>query len=216
MNFLPLDILFLVFSYLLPRERIRYKIVSKNFYTIYLKHLLSRNNLDSNKYILYRRSNIPNAENLLYNITQPNSENSLYNITRTDDKYIFLRTKRSKKEIKVKKLFNKYGVVYFKFQNNFIYVYEKEHVKEIEKETCQKCKKFDFYNICGIFNRNCTIEDCKKVKYYNRKLKDIFDKDSKIDLNNFCEHIFCHHCTIKLSFLYNVKSKKYFQKLFIY
>ena len=109
-----------------------------------------------------------------------------------------MRTKRSKKEIKVKKLFNKYGVVYFKFQNNFIYVYEKEYVKEIEKETCQKCKKFDFYNTCSIFNRNCTIEDCKKVKYYNGKLKDIFDKDSKIDLNNFCQHIFCHHYTIKL------------------
>src|SRR5438046_902353 len=106
---LPLDILFLVFSYLLPRERIRCKIVSKNFYTIYLKHLLSRNNLNSNKYILYQRSKfVPNAETLLYNITQPNSENSLYNITRTDDKYIFLRTKRSKKETKVKKLFNKY------------------------------------------------------------------------------------------------------------
>src|SRR5207253_2265678 len=82
--YLPFDILFYIFSFLSPQERFKIKTVSKSFHNIYLKHVLQRNNPNSNKYILYRRSKNIKSDNLIYEIVK------------TDNKYIYLKTKRSK------------------------------------------------------------------------------------------------------------------------
>src|SRR5437868_12306741 len=108
---LPFDIFFYIFNYLFHQERIKIKTVSKSFYNVYLKYLLSKNNLDLNKYIFYRTTN---------------SNNIIYDIARSDDKYIYLKTKRSKNEIRVKKLFNKHDVIYCKYNNNYLYIYRKK------------------------------------------------------------------------------------------
>src|SRR5437868_15488215 len=120
MNNLPFDILFYIFEFLFPQERIKIKTVSKTFYDVYLKHLLSKNNLNPNKYIFYRTTT---------------SNNIIYNIVHSDEKFIHLRPlKRSKKETKVKKLFNKHGVIYCKFIRDYLYVYEKEHKEKIGRD----------------------------------------------------------------------------------
>jgi hypothetical protein len=199
---LPFDILFYIFSFLYPRERIKVKTVSKSFYNVYLKHVLQRNNLDSNKYILYRRNKNMKSDNLIYDII------------RTDDKYIYLRSKRSKKENKIKKLFNKHGTIYCKFQNNYLYIYEKKYIKDIEKDICEKCNFLQFYKDCGILNKVCPFKNCKKLKVY-KELKDVFNDKSIKNFNNYCEHRLCQWCALKLSIQFNVKSNIYIQKLFI-
>ena len=200
--YLPFDILFYIFSFLSPQERFKIKTVSKSFHNIYLKHVLQRNNLNPNKYILYRRSKNIKSDNLIYDIV------------RTDNKYIYLKTKRSKKETKVKKLFNKYGTIYCKFQNNYLYIHEKKYIKNIEKDTCKYCKEFQFLKDCGIFNKICNFKNCKKLKVY-KELKDIFNDKSTKNFDNYCEHKLCQWCALKFSIRLNVKNNKYTQKLFI-
>ncbi|CAG8625842.1 4323_t:CDS:1 [Scutellospora calospora] len=174
---LPLDILFEIFGLLSPKERFKIKTVSKSFYKIHLKHVLQRNNLDPNKYILYRRSKNIKSDNLIYNIV------------RTDINYIYLKTKRTKKETKVKKLYNKYGVIYCKFQNNYLYIHEKEYIKNIEKDNYEKCKELYFLKDCSFFKEVCPFKNCKKLKVY-KKLKNIDNKLTK-NFDNYCEHRLC-------------------------
>ena len=199
---LPFDILFYIFSYLHPRERIKLKTVSKPFYNSYLKHVLQRNNLDPNKYILYRRS------------VNVKSDNLIYDIVRTDNKHIFIKTKRSKKETRVKKLFNKHGTIYCRFQNNYLYIHKKKYIKNIEKDTCEYCKEFHFLKDCSIFKEVCPFKNCKKLKVY-KEFKDIFNDKSTKNFDNYCEHKLCQWCALKFSIRLNVKSNKYIQKLFI-
>jgi hypothetical protein len=199
--------LFYIFLFLLPRTRTKCKLVSRDFYQVYLKYLQSRNNLDPNKYILYRKNKVIGAADVL-----------TYEIVRTHDNHIYLKpTKWSKKETKVKKLFNKHNVVYFKFHNNFLYVYKKEYLKEIGKDICHNCGKNRLYNYCGIYVKVCKFKDCKREKFYcNRNLRNIDSKEIVKDFNEFCEHKLCYVCTLKVSIQYNVKRNNYVHKLLIY
>jgi hypothetical protein len=206
MNKLPFDVLFSVFGFLLPRERIKIKYTSNTFYNVYLKHLQSRNNLNKDKFILYRR----NDRSILY------KDNLIYNIVKSNDTHIFITSGRSKKVSTVKKLFNKHGVVYCKFLDKCLYLYEKQHVKEIGKDICHKCKNLDISEECGIFNKFCEFKDCKKLRYYNSgRFKDLKNKIVPNDyFNDYCSHMFCSGCILKLSVRYNCNNK-YVQKIFV-
>jgi hypothetical protein len=187
--------------------RIKCKLVSHDFYYIYLRYILSRNNLDLNKYILYRKSNVVGAADILS-----------YDIVKTDKDFIYLKTRRAKKVQKSRKLFNKHGAIYCKFQNNFLYLYEKEFINAIGKDICHNCGNNDLYNYCGIYNKVCDIKNCKKERFYHdKKLKNVFAKEFKLfNFNNWCEHKLCKFCTLKVSIRYNVKKNNYIHKLLIF
>src|SRR5437016_3390457 len=100
-----------------------------------------------------------------------------------------MKTKRSKKETKVKKLYNKYGTIYYKFQNNYLYIYKKKYIKNIKKDTCEYCKEFYFLKNCDIFKEICSFKNCKNLKVY-KELKDINNELTK-NFDNYYEYKLC-------------------------
>ena len=205
----------------LTRQRENAKTVSKKFYQSYISYLKQRNSLNPTKYIFYRSKNITKSfkQSLLF-----------YEIDHFDGNFIYFKGKRRLcdsckhfKEVhqnysynnmkckgckngelrKVKILFNKFGIVYSKFQNNYIYLYEKKFKEEILKKKCDRCKRYLFFYECGILNEFCEVKQYKKEPFI---FVDPFDF-LKLDIELlYCKHNFCESCIEKLTVIHLQKS----------
>ncbi|CAG8578225.1 7390_t:CDS:2, partial [Scutellospora calospora] len=76
-----------------------------------------------------------------------------------------------------------------------------KYIKDIEKDTCKKCKELQFLKDYDIFKEVCSFKNCKKLKIY-KELKDINNKLTK-NFDNYCEHRLCQWCALKFSIRFN-------------